>query len=190
MHKERVYKRKRFFNYSINRRLQLRMLCKIWLILFTSLLLAGVIFYVYSDISVGNSYRLFHVKAENFLDFLFPVLVSGFVVSLILGLLVTLFFPHAFAGPLYRIEKELESIGRGDLAKEIRLRKGSEVTELAEAVNRMTRDLRQRMEAIRDAADEMAKVIQADPDRRGEETAEDLTAANERLRATLKEFKL
>jgi methyl-accepting chemotaxis protein len=165
------------------------MLFKIWTILFSSLLLAGVIFYVYSDINVGASYRLFHVKAKNFLDFLLPVLVSGFIVSLVLGFLITLFFPHAFAGPLYRIEKELDAIGRGDLTKQIELRKGSEVKELAEAVNRMTRQLRQQVEIVRDAANEMAKMIE-ESSQGDEEAADKLAAASQRLQAAMKDFKL
>jgi len=166
------------------------MLFKIWLIVFVSLLLAAAVFYIYSDINVGNSYRLFHVKAKNFLDFLLPVLLSGFVISLVLGALVALFFPHAFAGPIYRIEKELESIGRGDLTKQIQLRRGSEVTELAEAVNQMIRDLRGQVTAVRDAADEMSQIIQEASTRGGDESIEKVAAANQRLRTTLKDFKL
>ncbi|RLC24917.1 MAG: hypothetical protein DRH21_04760 [Deltaproteobacteria bacterium] len=83
------------------------------------------------------SYRLFHVKANNFLDFLFPVLLAGFFSSLVLGFLAAVFFPYAIAGPLYRIEKKLVDIGNGDLKKKIKLRKGDEVGELADSINIM-----------------------------------------------------
>lgn len=119
-----AFKRRKFFNYSIKRKLQFRMLLKILAIVLASLLLAGIIFYFYSDIAAGKSYRLFHVKADNFLDFLFPVLIAGFFASLILGVIAALFFPHAIAGPIYRIEQNFDDIEKGNLNKEISFRKG------------------------------------------------------------------
>ena len=190
MSAERGYKRKRFFNYSINKRLQIRMLFKVWAIVFISLLLAGIIFYLYSNINVGNSYRLFHVKAKNFLDFLLPVLVSGFFASLILGVLIALFFPHAFAGPLYRIEKELAGIGGGDLTKKIRLRKGSEVPELVDAINAMVADLRAQVQKISDAAEEMGGIIKKSSSQGADETLGKIEEANKRLQGAVKNFKL
>jgi len=190
MFAERGYKRKRFFNYSINKRLQIRMLFKVWAIVFISLLLAGIIFYLYSNINVGNSYRLFHVKAKNFLDFLLPVLVSGFFASLILGVLIALFFPHAFAGPLYRIEKELAGIGGGDLTKKIKLRKGSEVPELVDAINEMVADLRAQVQKISDAAEEMGGIIKKSSSQGADETLGKIEEANKRLQGAIKNFKL
>ena len=109
------------------------MFFKVLGVLLVALLVGGTIFYFYSDINVGTSYRLFHVKATNFLDFLLPVLLSGFFVSLLVGGFVALFFPHNFAGPLFRIESELIDIGRGNFSKKLKLRKGSEVNDLADA---------------------------------------------------------
>lgn len=52
----------------------------------------------------------------------------------ILGLL----FSHRIAGPLYRIEKTLYEIIKGNLTLKIRLREGDELSTLADAVNIMT----------------------------------------------------
>jgi methyl-accepting chemotaxis protein len=188
MSTEKKYKRKRFFNYSIKGRLQFRMLFKIWMILFVSLLLAGIVFYFYSDINVGKSYRLFHVKAKNFLDFLLPVLVCGFVTSLVLGILVALFFPHAFAGPLHRIENELREIGKGDLSRRIALRKGSEVHELADAVNDMATGLREQVRGIKAAGDEINDFIQKVSPENVEESLRRLKEANGRLQESVNRF--
>lgn len=188
MPSEKKYKRKRFFNYSIKGRLQLRMLVKIWTILFVSLLLAGIIFYFYSNISVGTSYRLFHVKAKNFLDFLWPVLVGGFVSSLVLGVLVALFFPHAFAGPLHRIENELGDIGRGNLCKKITLRKGSEIHDLADAINEMAGNLRNQVQGIKDAGDKINEIVQKASPENMEESVVKLKESNDRLQKAVKRF--
>lgn len=190
MSTERTYKRKRFFNYSIKRRLQLRMLIKIWGIVFISLVLASVVFYFYSNINVGTSYRLFHVKAKNFLDFLFPVLVCGFFASLILGTVVALFFPHPFAGPLHRIENELVDIGRGNLSKQIKLRKGSEAHDLADTVNAMVAGLRDQIKIISDAADEIGKLVEkASPDS-GDKTLDEIKLASAKLHKAVERFRV
>lgn len=190
MSTQRTYKRKRFFNYSVKRKLQFRMLCKIWIIVFASLLLAGVIFYYYGNVSVGSSYRLFHIKAQSFLDFLFPVLVVGFFASLVLGAVFALFFPHDFAGPLHRIENELSEIGQGHLNTEIRLRKGSEVDELAVAVNTMTVNLRNQVTKVVEATDEMGQlIIKASPENVAT-SFQKIKDANERLQEAVKAFQV
>ncbi len=190
MPNKKNYKRKKFFNLSIKRNLQFRMLVKIWLIVLASLVVTSVIFYFYSDINVGTSYRLFHVKADNFLDFLFPVLIAGFFASLILGVLAALFFPHSFAGPIYRIEKELIDIGKGDLKKEIRLRKGDEVKDLTNAINVMVYNLRNQIKPISEMSWEIKKLIEGSDSESPPETLKKIKGVNENFQQALKEFKL
>jgi methyl-accepting chemotaxis protein len=187
---DKGYSRKKFFNFSIKRKLQLRMLVKIWSIIFASLFLTGIIFYFYSDISVGKSYRLFHVKAQNFLDFLLPVLLTGFFASLILGILAALFFPHAIAGPLYRIESQLIDIGRGNLNKEFKIREGDDVKDLADSVNVMIRELRNKLKRIDDISGHIGELIEHGKGEAHDETLKKIKAADKKLQQAVKEFKL
>ena len=184
------YKRKRFFNFSIKKRLQLRMLVKIWGIIFITLLLTGIIFYFYSDINVGKSYRLFHVKANNFLDFLFPVLLAGFFSSLVLGFLAAVFFPYAFAGPLYRIEKELVDIGKGNLTKKIKIRKGDEVGDLADSVNVMVEGLRANIKKIGDISGHIDELVEQAPGENVDDILKKIKAENGSLLEAVNRFKL
>jgi len=187
---ERAYKRKRVFNFSIKKRLQWRILLKIWGIILASLLVTGIIFYFYSDINVGKSYRLFHIKAESFLDFLIPVLLTGFFASLILGVVASLFFPHAIAGPLHKIERELVDIGKGDLRKEIRIREGDELKDLADSVNIMVRGLRDNIKAISDISVEIGGLVARARDESPNETINKIEVANSNLQETIRKFKL
>ena len=186
---QRAYRRKRFFNFSIKRRLQLRLLVKIWSIILASLLVTGIIFYFYSDINVGKSYRLFHVKAENFLDFLIPVLVCGFFASLILGVVASFMFPHAIAGPLYRIERELAEIGKGNLRKEIRLRKGDELKDLADSINLMIGDLRDKVKTISDISGQIGGLAEEATAEDSDETIDKIKLANANLQEAIRRFK-
>jgi len=50
-------------------------------------------------------------------------------------------FSHRIAGPVYRIEKTIYEIARGNLRLRIRLRKGDELRDLADIINDMTQNL-------------------------------------------------
>lgn len=52
--------------------------------------------------------------------------------------LLGLLFSHRIAGPLYRIEKTLIEIAKGNLALKIKLRQGDELASLADIINTMT----------------------------------------------------
>ena len=187
---QRAYKRKRFFNFSIKRRLQLRLLVKMWSILLLSLLVVGIVFYFYSDINVGKSYRQFHVKAKTFMDFLVPVLVCGLFASLILGVVASLLFPHAIAGALHRIEKELPDIGKGDLRKEIEIRKGDELKDLADSINLMIAGLRDRIKTISDISGQIGGLAEEAAAEGPDETLEKIKIANANLQEAINKFKL
>ena len=184
------FKRKRFFNFSIKKRLQFRMLVKIWIIIFITLLLTGIIFYFYSDINVGKSYRLFHIKANNFLDFLFPVLLTGFFSSLVLGFLAAVFFPYAIAGPLYRIEKELVDIGNGDLKKKINIRKLDEVGDLADSMNIMVEGLRAKIKKMGDISGHIDELVAQASGENIDDIVKKIKAENASLQEAVNIFKL
>jgi len=166
------------------------MLFKIWAIILISLLVTGIIFYFYSDMNVGKSYRMFHIKAENFLDFLVPVLLTGFFASLVLGVVLSLLFPHAIAGPLYRIEREIVDIGRGNLRKEIVVRRGDELQDLADSINIMIMGLRDNIKTISDISGEIGDLAARAKDEGSDEIVNKIKAANVNLQETIKRFKL
>jgi len=83
--------------------------------------------------SVYPQGRLIYVfKAINLALMRNLLLVSPLI--FLLGLL----FSHRIAGPLYRIEKTLIEITKGNLTLKIKLRQGDELTSLADIINTMT----------------------------------------------------
>jgi len=166
------------------------MLVKIWSIIFITLLLTGIIFYFYSDINVGKSYRMFHVKANNFLDFLFPVLLIGFFSSLVLGFFAAIFFPYAIAGPLYRIEKELVDIGNGNLKKKINIRKGDEIGDLADSMNTMVEALRAKIKKMGDISGHIDELVAQASGENADDIVKKIKAENTSLQETVNTFKL
>lgn len=82
----------------------------------------------------------------------------------ILGLL----FSHKIAGPVYRIEKTIYDMAKGNLMLRVRLRKGDELGDLADIINAMTENLDSSMKSnkatvlkIKKDLDELKNVSQA-----------------------------
>lgn len=147
----KTYKRK-LLNFSINRNMQLRMIGKISLILFVSQLLSGLIFFYFSNQEITASFQMFHVKARNFLDFLWPVVAASVVISLALGFFASLFFPKSIAGGLYRIEEDLKKVNaEGDLSVQIRLRDGDQVAALAAQINLLLLNQKKRIAGVQES---------------------------------------
>lgn len=80
--------------------------------------------------------------------------VSPFI--FILGL----FFSHKIAGPVYRIEKSLYEIIKGNLTLKIRLRKGDELWDLANLLTTLTESFNNSVSVNKDAAVKVQKEIE------------------------------
>ena len=182
----RTKERRRRLNYSIKRKVQLRLFFKVLSVVFLGLVLSSAIFFYLSNQEVGETYRHFHIQARNFLDFLLPGIVIAFLVGLVVAVVIALFFPHKIAGPLYRIERDLkDKIGEGELNVKFTVRDGDEMGELAEALNAMVEKLRSKIERLQDAVEELSALSESqsvDRDR--------LKQTVERVEKILREFRL
>lgn len=76
-----------------------------------------------------NLMPVFH-KINAILAVGIPVIIAGL---LILGIRIS----HKIAGPIYRMEKDLDEIAKGNLSLRIRLRRGDEFVDLAEKINKV-----------------------------------------------------
>ena len=152
--------RRRLLNYSIKRNMQIRLFLKVLSISIIGVALMAVIFYYYSYREINESYRQFHIHARNFLDFLLPAIIISFLAAIFSAVSITIFFPHRIAGPLHRIEKAMkEKISEGDLTVRFNLRKGDEVSDLAETVNCLLDKFRDKIEKAKKPAEELDSII-------------------------------
>ncbi|MBI3354372.1 MAG: methyl-accepting chemotaxis protein [Nitrospirae bacterium] len=148
--------------YFIKKEFQTKFIIKFCLIVILSALISGVILYFSTNKSVGNTYleSLNIIKLLNdtlIINLLYTGLITIIVISIV-TIALTLFASHKIAGPLYRLEKNAEVIGNGDLTLETRLRENDEVTGVAEALNKMTQGLRSNMIDIRNNLDDVKRV--------------------------------
>ncbi|MFH1406541.1 MAG: HAMP domain-containing protein [Candidatus Omnitrophota bacterium] len=65
------------------------------------------------------------------------ILLIGMPVIFILLVLWGIVWSHRLAGPVYRLEKELDKVGKGDFSVRIKFRKKDELQELAQHLNKV-----------------------------------------------------
>jgi methyl-accepting chemotaxis protein len=180
-----VKNRRRLINYSIKRRMQLRLLRRVMAIVLISLGLATVLFYLYSNQEVGRSFKEFHINARNFLDFLLPAVIVSFFMGAVAASGLAIFFPHRISGPLYRVERDLkEKVGGGDLTVRFSVRKGDDMGDLADALNTMMDRLRLKMEKIQRVGEELKTLSNQ------EASPEKFTELTRKMEEAVKEFLL
>lgn len=83
------------------------------------------------------------------------VLAVGLLVVLAELALLTVFVSHKIAGPMYRVQKFCESMRSGDLTSRMHLRKGDEMMEIAEDLNRVAETVAGRIREARGALEKV-----------------------------------
>ena len=155
---KRLYKRKKL-NLAVKREFQLWLLIRIAGVVVLSTSVAVLILYLYSRQEISGSFYAAHIQIRRVSDLLFPVMAAGALVSLMSGLGLALFLPQKLAGPLFRIQKSLETIGAGDLTERIVLRRNDTLMDLADSINATTAGLRGRIQEIKDTQQELDRLV-------------------------------
>lgn len=151
-----VFRRKR---YLIKKGLQFRYIGVIFALVVLASIVAGYTVFATGWTLLGEKLadvypqgRLIHVfKTTNLILIRNLLLVSPLI--FILGLL----FSHKIAGPVYKIERTIYEIAKGNLGLRIRLRKGDELWDLAEVINTMTETLSNSTSSNKDTVLEIQK---------------------------------
>ncbi|MCK5403622.1 MAG: methyl-accepting chemotaxis protein [Desulfobulbaceae bacterium] len=156
------YKRKKL-NLTVKREFQKWLLIRIMASVFLSSLIAAVILYFYARHEVVSTFYDAHIKIRRVSDLLLPVVAAGSAVSLASGALLAIFLPQKIAGPLFRIEMELEKVKQGDLSGEIKLRRCDVLQDHAKSINETIAILHTNMQNLKDVhAQIMDRVMEED----------------------------
>jgi methyl-accepting chemotaxis protein len=129
-------------NYFINKRFQVMFIINFCILVIAGTAVSGGIIYWMSRSAVTSTFENSRLVIKSTADFILPsVLLSSIFVIIAVGfatIVVTLFTSHRIAGPLYRMQKDLEAISQGDLNVRFSLRKNDEIKALADTLNDMT----------------------------------------------------
>ena len=119
--------------------------------------------YLMTARSLGDSYgsaiyAIYDLKIRIF-PLIFASFYSIFILALITGAiaLISLFFTHKIAGPIFRIERNLDVISGGNLTVGTKFRGNDQLEALADDINEMARSLNHKVRSSRDALAEIER---------------------------------
>ena len=137
---------------------------KFCLLVILGALVSGAVIYLVSQGSATTVFENSRIRIKSTADFILPaVLLSTAVVTVLVGLasvLVTLYASHKIAGPIYRIEKDLEKVMLGDLRVKFNLRKNDQLQALATMIEALVGNLGDDIKELRKVRSELVKIFE------------------------------
>ncbi len=184
-------------NYFIKKDLQGRYIFSFFIFVMAGSFFFTIIFSLLSADTLTIEYRNYDLRlGKTPVILLREILSAHWIFILAGGLLVviaSMLLTHRFAGPVYRFERSLEEMLKGNLDFEIRLRSGDEAKELALLLNELTASLSSRLREIRELADEAGSHISDARGAAGDAAGTELdkaAAANGKIGEKLRSFRL
>ncbi len=137
-------RRKRYF---IRSGLQVRYLRVILIaIILPTLLFAGCLYYLIFYL-MAQQLGIPESIAYNLIPVLHKInliLLLGIPVISLVILIWGVFISHRIAGPIYRLEKDLEKVANGDFSWRIKIRKKDELHSVAEGINKILKKMEEK----------------------------------------------
>jgi len=135
-----VFRRKK---YLIKQGLQFRYIGVVFALVILVSIVTGYTVFATGWMLLGE--KLASVYPQGRLIYVFKVtnvaLMRNILLISPLVFLLALLSSHKIAGPIYRIEKDMGEIARGNLTLRVKLRRGDELQDLADAINAMTENI-------------------------------------------------
>jgi len=150
-------------NYFVKKDFQVRFILKFCLLLFIGVVLSTGLLFLFSQDSLTSSFQQSRLEIKNTSIAILPsVMVTNLITLGLITLgtiIVTLLVSHKIAGPLFRFEKELDAVSKGDLTKRVILREKDQGKDMADSLNVMissfhdkVSDIQADIDAIRESA--------------------------------------
>ncbi len=161
------YQRK---THLIKKDFQIKFIVKFCLIVLAGVILSTALLFLFSQDTLTSSFDDSKLVIRKTGSAILPAVVYTNLITLgvvcIVTIFVTLYISHKIAGPMFRFEKEIKTIGQGNLCKKIVLRKQDQVKEMADSLNHMVHSLHDKVYEIYHEIDilEQTATEQKNPD--------------------------
>lgn len=154
----RKYDRRK--RYLINRKFQLNFIAIfIGLIIIGSIFSLFLVYYLSSDTitaTVENFHPTFQKTSQVLLPaFIYTNLITISVISLA-AFIIILYKSHKIAGPIYRFEKDLAEIDKGNLSLNFSLRKNDQFKRTYRDLEKLAKSLEIRMKSLTDRTEHIS----------------------------------
>jgi len=150
-------------NYFIKKKFQLDFSIKFLIIIVIEAVLAIGLFLYLSKGTLTTGYFGSELKIARTYDFFLPMLLFSNLIIVgitgIIGVVVLIFLSHRLAGPLYRFERVLSDLSKGDLTQRFKLREKDEFVELQNSINELTDAMDGNVGNIKSGIDDIAKLL-------------------------------
>jgi len=124
------------------------------------IVVSGIIFYLVSAqtefrhdyggiIASVSNYKLIVLRESLIIFLVFGILITGGIAVL------SLFYSHKVAGPLYRVKQTTRDIANGRLNITIKFRKGDAIHPISDSLNKVTNNYRERLSRLEGALKEL-----------------------------------
>ena len=179
----KAYKHKRkLLNFSIEKEFQIWLMVRIFGVIILSSVLAAAVLFFYARHETITSFYSAHIKIRRVSDLLLPVILCGSFVSMVAGTFLAFFLPQKIAGPLYRVEKDLQAVKEGDFTVLIKLREHDTLKSFVAIINGVIADLNQGARELQTDSETLQRAL-------AKEDHAVITSAAERLHQGLSRIK-
>lgn len=142
MEKIKTYKRSKYF---IKKKFQAEIILKFSMVLFIGILLSTALLFLFSQDTLTSSYANSGLEIKNTGTAIMPAVILTNLITLgiisIFSIIVMLFISHKIAGPMFRFEKDLKRVSKGDLTVKVNLRKKDQFKDMALGLNQMIQSM-------------------------------------------------
>lgn len=142
-------------------RFQLRFTLQFTRAVFIGICFASVLFFFFTSRELGNKYHQVLLALLELNRSILPTMLLTAIIALIATSLsvwmLALIKSNKIAGPVYRLESNIEEMGKGNLALKTGFRDGDAIKNLAEELNRTTEILNMKFSSIEENIREMGK---------------------------------
>ncbi|MFC1631120.1 hypothetical protein ACFL1I_05175 [Candidatus Omnitrophota bacterium] len=174
--------------HFIKKKFQRNFILKFCLLVTLGAVFSSALIYSMSRSTLTTTFENCRLTIKSTADFILPaVLLSAAMVVIFVGLatvFVALFTSHRIAGPLYRVEKDIQGVSSGNLRQTFNLRLSDEIKPLAESLDKMTQSLRAKISIAKDINQEMQTRVRA----KGRVSKEELLKNLQGLQEALDKF--
>jgi methyl-accepting chemotaxis protein len=117
---------------------------------------SGIVFYIVVNYNLSGDLSR-PLDGHDTLDLLLPTLIFLNAIGLIATSIISIFFTHRIAGPVYRLRQIMRDVGDGNLSQFAQFRKEDELQELAAGFDEMILGMNRRVYGLRSRADAVLK---------------------------------
>lgn len=150
-------------NYFINKKFQTNFSIKFLVVIVIEAIMALGLFLYLSKGTLTTGYIGSELKISRTYDFFLPMLLLSNIIIVgitgIIGIAVLIFMSHRIAGPMFRFEKVLDEISKGDLTYKFKLREGDQFKELEKRINELTGTLDSKAGNLKSGLTEISKML-------------------------------